>query len=101
MTIHEHDRRTSVVTGQSYGLAAPGTGRARDSSAFEERAAMPKVVINTIEQYEAVMREIEKMSRTHVGSKEHALLIELLDAAQEWDRGKGSEVAGDTERAAD
>lgn len=51
--------------------------------------------IRTVNDYEIAMIEIQELSGAPEGSPEERRLIELVEAAEAWDRGKGGEVAGD------
>lgn len=46
---------------------------------------MPKVVITTVEEYEAATAEVERLSGAPEGTPEERQLIELILAIEIWD----------------
>lgn len=46
---------------------------------------MPKIVITTVDEYEAATREVQELNGAPEGSREAQWLIDLVEAIEAWD----------------
>lgn len=79
-SVMEHYAVLQARTGMSHGNAA--LGRRVDAAGGQ---TMPKIVITTVEEYEAATQQVQELSGAPEGTPEERRLIELVLAIEVWD----------------